>query len=139
MFLAGCAGMALTPQQTQELQNTIDRRRAALLSELREDVERVRKDRLEDLAGSAPDAGDESVATLIADLDRADADRDFSELRGLEAARTRIADGSYGVCADCGGEIGFARLRANPAAVRCIDCQAQHEKTYAGPSAGSSL
>jgi RNA polymerase-binding protein DksA len=131
--------MALTAQQTQELQNTIERRRAALLSELREDIERVRKDRHEDLAGPAPDAGDESVATLIADLDRADADRDFSELRGLEAARTRIADGSYGVCANCGGEIGFERLRANPAAVRCIECQAQHEKTYAGSSAGSSL
>jgi DnaK suppressor protein len=130
--------MALTPQQTQELQHTIERRRAALLAELREDIERVRKDRHEDLAGPAPDAGDESVATLIADLDRADADRDFSELRGLEAARTRIAEGSYGTCANCGGEIGFARLRANPAAVRCIACQAQHEKTYAG-STGSSL
>lgn len=131
--------MALTSQQTKELQSTIERRREALLSELREDIERVRKDRHEDLAGQAPDPGDESVATLIADLDRADADRDFSELRGLDAARMRIADGSYGVCANCGGEIGFERLRANPAAVRCIDCQAQHEKTYAGPSAGSSL
>jgi RNA polymerase-binding protein DksA len=139
MFLAGRDDMALTRQQTQELQGAIERRRTALISELREDIDRVRKHRLEDLAGPAPDAGDESVAILIADLDRADADRDFSELRGLEAARTRIADGSYGVCANCGGEIGFERLRANPAAVRCIDCQAQHEKTYAGPSAGSSL
>ena len=130
--------MALTPQQTQELQATIERRRAALASELREDVERVRRDRHEDLAGAAPDPGDESVATLIADLDHADVGRDLQELRGLEAARGRISDGSYGVCLDCGGEIGFERLRATPSAVRCIDCQTLYEKTYAAPG-GSSL
>jgi len=101
--------------------------------------ERVRRDRHEDLAGASPDAGDESVATLIADLDHADVGRDLDELRGLEAARGRLSDGSYGVCLDCGGEIGFERLRASPAAVRCIDCQTVHEKTYAGPSSGSSL
>ena len=131
--------MALTPQQTQELHAAIERRRAALASELREDMERVRRDRHEDLAGAAPDPGDESVATLIADLDHAEVGRDLEELRGLEAARGRISDGSYGVCLDCGGEIGFERLRASPAAVRCIDCQTVHEKTYAGPSGGSSL
>jgi DnaK suppressor protein len=130
--------MALTQQQTQELQAAIEQRRAALLHEIREDVERVRKDRFEDLAGAAPDAGDESVAALIADLDHADVGRDLSELRGLEAARTRLADGSYGTCANCGGEIGFERLRVNPAAVRCVECQRVHEKTYASPS-GSSL
>jgi RNA polymerase-binding transcription factor DksA len=130
--------MALTPEQTQELHGAIERRRAALISELREDVERVRNDRFEDLAGAAPDAGDESVATLIADLDHADVGRDLSELRGLEAARTRLAEGSYGTCDDCGGDIGLARLRVNPAATRCVDCQRVHEKTHALPG-GSSL
>jgi RNA polymerase-binding protein DksA len=130
--------MALTSQQTQQLQTVIERRRAALLTEVREDVERVRKDRFEDLAGQAPDPGDQSVATLIADLGHADVGRDLSELRGLEAARGRLTDGSYGTCADCGGEIGFERLRANPAAVRCIHCQTVHEKTFASPT-GSSL
>ena len=131
--------MALTPQQTQELQSTIERRRTALLAELQEDVERARRDRHEDLAGASPDPGDESVATLIADLDHADVGRDLDELRSLEAARGRLTEGSYGTCVDCGGEIGFERLRANPAAVRCIGCQTVHEKTYAGPGGGSSL
>ena len=130
--------MALTQQQTQKLHTTIEQRHQALLSELREDVERVRRDRHEELAGTATDAGDESVATLIADLDHADLGRDLNELRDLEAARTRLADGSYGTCADCGGEIGYERLKANPAAARCIACQTRHEKTYGGVS-GSSL
>jgi len=130
--------MALTQQQTQKLHTTIEQRHQALLSELREDVERVRRDRHEELAGTATDAGDESVATLIADLDHAEIGRDLSELRELEAARTRLADGRYGVCDDCGGDIGYERLKANPAAVRCIACQTRHEKTYGGAS-GSSL
>jgi RNA polymerase-binding transcription factor DksA len=134
--------MALTPHQTQKLHTAIEQRREALLAELREDVERVRRDRFEDLAGVAPDPGDQSVATLIADLDHADVGRDLSELRGLEAARTRLADGSYGVCVDCGGDIGFERLKATPAAIRCIACQTTYEKTYANPgfpTSGSSL
>lgn len=129
--------MALTEKQIQELRGAIEQRRTSLIAELRDDVERVRRDRFEDLAGAAPDPGDESVATLIADLGHADMERDLSELRALEAARARLADGSYGVCAECGGDIGVERLRANPAAVRCVDCQRVHEKTFAGPSTSS--
>jgi RNA polymerase-binding protein DksA len=129
--------MALTEKQIQELQGAIERRRTSLVAELRDDVERVRRDRFEDLAGAAPDPGDESVATLIVDLGHADMERDLSELRALEAARARLADGSYGICAECGGDIGVERLRANPAAVRCVDCQRVHEKTFAGPGTSS--
>jgi DnaK suppressor protein len=130
--------MALTQQQTQDLHATIEQRRSALLAELRDDVERVRRHRYEDLAGPAPDPADESVAALIADLDHADVGRDLTELRSLEAARNRLAEGSYGVCADCGGDIGFERLRATPAAIRCIQCQTAYEKTHA-TGIGSSL
>jgi RNA polymerase-binding transcription factor len=129
--------MALTELQKKELRPEIERRRAALISELRADAERVRGDRFEDLAGQAPDPGDESVATLITDLGHANMGRDLSELRALEAALARLRDGSYGICAECGGDIGFERLRANPAAVRCVECQRVHEKTFAGPSTSS--
>jgi len=124
--------MALTPEQTQELRSAVDQRRAALVAEVSRDLDKLREDRLEDLAGAAPDAGDESVASLISDLDQADATRDISELRMLEGARARMADGSYGSCIDCGEDIGFARLRANPGAERCIRCQTLFEKTHAG-------
>jgi len=42
----------------------------------------------------------------------------------LQAALERIADGSYGVCAGCGGEISAARLEARPEATHCINCAA---------------
>lgn len=130
--------MALTPEQTQELQATVEQRRATLQAEVSRDLGKVRADRHENLAGASADPGDESVASLISDLDQADASRDLSELRMLEAARTRFANGSYGACIDCGGDIGFARLRVNPGAERCIRCQTHYEKTHAS-AGGSSL
>jgi DnaK suppressor protein len=74
------------------------------------------------------------VQSLIQDLDQADASRDLSELRTLEAARSRIAEGSYGTCMECAQDIGFERLRVNPGAERCIRCQTQFEKTHGVPT-----
>lgn len=130
--------MALTPGQTEQLRRMIESRRQVLQAELHDGIDRAREDNFEDLAGPAPDAGDESVATLIGDIDHADVSRDLTELRALDAARERMEEGSYGACVECGGEIEYERLKAAPAAIRCISCQRLHEKTYASPS-GSSL
>ena len=124
--------MPLTEQQTHKLRKAIDERRNVLLAELREDAARAREQPYAEHAGSAPDAGDESVATLIADLEQADLTRDLGEFRALEAARERLKVGGYGTCIDCGGDVGYERLKAFPAAARCLHCQERHEKTYAG-------
>jgi RNA polymerase-binding transcription factor len=124
--------MALSHKESEELRGLIENRRQALVDEIREDVARARDEQFGDIAGPAPDAGDESVAELISDLGRAGLSRDLGELRGLDAARERMASDRYGVCVDCGAEISFARLRAEPAALRCVDCQRLHEKTFAG-------
>lgn len=124
--------MPLTQQQTKELGKMINERRTVLLGELREDTERAREQPYSEHAGPAPDTGDESVASLIADLEQADVTRDLDEFRALEAARERIKGGAYGVCADCGSDIVYERLKAFPAALRCIQCQERHEKTYGG-------
>jgi DnaK suppressor protein len=129
--------MALTTQQTEELQGLIDKRRNTLVAEIRQDMAKARAEPFGELAGAAPDAGDESVATLIQDLDQFDVSRDVSELRELDAARGRIKSGEYGTCTDCGSDIEFARLRANPGAARCITCQQTYEKTHAGTTRAS--
>jgi DnaK suppressor protein len=43
--------------------------------------------------------------------------------RRIAEARRALAEGSYGICKDCGCEIPPARLEAAPEAVRCVDCQ----------------
>ena len=49
--------------------------------------------------------------------------RESQELQDIEAALARIGDGSYGICIECGGEIGRARLKADPTAKRCLPCE----------------
>ena len=65
------------------------------------------------------------------EIDDALIERHVRELRALEAARRRLADGSINRCTDCGDDIGYERLLAYPVAVRCVVCQDRHEKTYA--------
>lgn len=52
-----------------------------------------------------------------------------AELVQVQAARQRLADGTYGVCRDCGSPIAGPRLLALPAASRCGACQSIHERS----------
>ena len=45
-------------------------------------------------------------------------------LAEVEAAKARLADGTYGTCEKCGGPIGEGRLEARPTARTCIRCAA---------------
>ena len=71
---------------------------------------------------------DDALADSAAEMDVAMVIRESGELQDIEAALARIADGSYGTCIDCGGEIGRARLRASPTAKRCLPCQQENER-----------
>jgi DnaK suppressor protein len=44
------------------------------------------------------------------------------QLAEIEAAESRIADGTYGRCEICGLDIAPARLEARPTARTCISC-----------------
>jgi DnaK suppressor protein len=73
---------------------------------------------------------DDAVADAAADMDVAMVIRESQELQNIEAALARMADGSYGTCAGCGGEIARARLKAYPTATRCLPCQEKHEHLH---------
>ena len=130
--------MALTREQSIELGAVIEQRRSSLLAEIRDDLARVRAANDSEHAGPAGDPGDQSVADLISDLEQADLGRDVDELRAVEAAHRRYAEGKYGVCVECGTDIDYQRLRAQPAAIRCIECQRRHEKDH-GPLGAPTL
>jgi DnaK suppressor protein len=121
----------LTQQERTELEAIIRREHKRLMSELREEVEQSRQETFGAVEGGVGDSADESVADLLSDLDAAEISRDLNEIRELEAARARLAAGTYGQCADCGTDIPVARLRAQPAALRCVACQGVYEKTHA--------
>jgi len=124
--------MALDATQREELIALIDREMARLRAEVQEGIERSgRTAPYSALTGEAYDSGDQAVADLLTDVEIAEVKRDMSAIEALEAARGRALSGVADTCIDCGGEIPFARLRANPAARRCRSCQEQYESTHA--------
>ncbi|QTE27936.1 TraR/DksA family transcriptional regulator [Pengzhenrongella sicca] len=56
-------------------------------------------------------------ALVVAALERA-----RERVARLDDALARLADGTYGRCDTCGGQIGADRLRALPATTTCIGC-----------------
>ncbi len=57
--------------------------------------------------------------------------RDKEKLIAIEEALEKIREGTYGVCEECGDEIGTGRLKAMPLAKLCVTCQSQREKEIA--------
>jgi RNA polymerase-binding protein DksA len=127
----------MTPEQTSQLTHALSARQTSLLEEVRDELERSGDQHFIDLAGRVTDSGDQAVADVLADLDAAIIDRQVKELRDIDAAQARMRAGSYGVCIDCGQDIGFERLRAYPTAKRCIQCQTKRETRFAHPGTPS--
>ena len=61
------------------------------------------------------------------ELDLAFSDRETRELGEVSNALRRLHGGDYGLCADCGTEIPFDRLKAEPGALRCVACESRFE------------
>jgi RNA polymerase-binding transcription factor len=122
---------ALTPEQLETLRHRLNDRQRSLLLETRDELERTDQRQYAEVIARAPvDEGDQSVGAELADLNMEMMNRHIREIREIEAAKACIDDGSYGTCAECGREIGFERLLAQPTALRCRDCQEQWERTH---------
>lgn len=126
----------MTDQEKAQRAEQLAKRRTVLVEEIGRKLSASR-----DKTGTASidqiiEGGDSASAEAMAGLDLAEAQRDVQELRDVDAARGRLADGSYGVCVDCEEAIADARLVAYPTAKRCTACQTTYEKQRGlGPGA----
>ena len=118
----------MTPAQATELKGMLERRKADLVREIESKLADAKTERVAPDAVSTTDGGDKALLETASGLDLAIVRRDIDELRTVEQALRRIADGTIGECPDCGDTIAPERLRAYPAAVRCAACQAEFER-----------
>lgn len=121
----------LTPVQHTGLTRRLDALERQVRNDIRAMLLQSGDQTYIDLAGLVHDLGDEAAANQLIETDDALIERHLQELRAIEAARRRLADDSINCCLECGDEIGYRRLLVYPVALRCVVCQAQHEKTYA--------
>jgi len=55
-------------------------------------------------------------------------DRERKLIKKIQQAMTRIDDGEFGVCVECGEDIGISRLKARPMTTLCINCKSKQEE-----------
>ncbi len=122
----------LTDADIDHFRERLNRRREELRWLIHDALIASKREDYIELAGSVHDAGEESVAELLADMSLSTLDREVEELKDVESALQRIADGVYGRCTDCGDAIDGARLNAYLTAKRCQPCQTRYETRKRG-------
>lgn len=121
---------ALDSRTRDSLREALHARARQLREEIRQALVKSDSERFLQIAHEVRDLEDESFADLMVDVGLAEIDRDVEELRAIDSALLRVADGSYGVCEVCDRPIDLPRLQAAPEARRCIDCQTLYERTH---------
>ncbi len=111
-----------------ELKTMLDDRRRELQAEVQGKMRGVREEgswggKLNEVL----DAVESAEADIQEDLEFALVQMKSETLNKVNDALTRLEQGSYGNCFDCGEEIAEKRLRALPFAVRCKDCEEARE------------
>ncbi len=80
-----------------------------------------------DQTTNIPDPNDRATLESGRSFELRIRDRERRLLTKIDEAIGRIDEGSYGICEDCGEEIGQKRLEARPVTTLCIDCKTIQE------------
>jgi DnaK suppressor protein len=76
---------------------------------------------------SARDVGDQALMDLERELGISLMEMRNRRRQSIDEALTRLHEGTYGICAECGIEISEKRLQAVPFAKLCVECQSRVE------------
>jgi DnaK suppressor protein len=107
-----------------EIRKDLEKQRTTLLSEAGVIIGSGLNSNQENLA----DVGDQATAVADQNFLLRLKEREQKLLKKIDEALDRIANGTFGICESCGGEIGFKRLKARPVTTLCIDCKTQQEQ-----------
>jgi RNA polymerase-binding protein DksA len=122
--------ITLTPGQRAQLEAELTARRQELERQLAEHLHgQTRAERAHDVL--TQDGDDAPQRLPERDIAAALTNQEQVELERVTTALQRLERGDYGRCVDCGIDIPFDRLKAEPWALRCIDCETARERTAA--------
>ncbi|WHZ22653.1 MAG: RNA polymerase-binding transcription factor DksA [Nitrospira sp.] len=76
---------------------------------------------------SARDVGDQALMDLDRELGISLMEMRNRKRQAIDEALTRLNEGTYGICAECGIEVSEKRLEAVPFAKLCVQCQSRQE------------
>lgn len=114
------------PYMSQEQLDHFEKILISWKRELMDEVDRT-VHHMQDEAANFPDPNDRATQESEFGLELRTRDRERKLLRKIDAALTRIEEGSYGFCDETGEEIGLKRLEARPVATLCLEAQERRE------------
>ena len=122
------AAPAKTGSRYSDLKRMLDDRRRELQAEVQGKMRGVREEgswggKLNEVL----DAVESAEADIQEELEFSLVQMKSETLSKITDALTRLEQGTYGNCFECGDEIAEKRLRALPFAVRCKDCEQARE------------
>ncbi len=112
-------------------QKTLEHFKEELLKQKQEILSDATKTMSENLvvAGEElPDTVDRSSVETDRNFTLKLRDRERKLLKKIDEALSRIDNKTFGVCEECGEEIGVNRLKVRPVATLCIACKEEQEK-----------
>ncbi len=118
--------LAMTDGRYHELHRILEDRRDEIAGEVQDKIRSVRTEATL-TKHHAADITETSEADIQDDIEFALIQMKAETLNKIGAALTRLAEGTYGYCYDCGDEIAERRLRALPFAARCKNCEEVRE------------
>jgi DnaK suppressor protein len=119
-------------EQKKDLdKKTLQRLRKVLLKEREEiigGVKQIYESSKEIGQDGIQDIGDEAANIYNKQILLSLNENERMRLQEVDEALDRIANGTYGICEECGGPIGLKRLEARPVAKYCVPCKTKLEK-----------
>lgn len=109
------------------LQRMLMAKRQEILNEISESLGQSLTEDQQRRLESAMDVGDQALMDLERELGISLMEMRNKKRQMIDEALTRLTEGTYGICADCGVDISEKRLAAVPFAKLCVECQSQQE------------
>ncbi len=106
----------------QEFKVQLEEKRAAILAEANKTLSEMSSNN-----DNIPDPNDRATMESDRGFELRIRDRERKLLAKVDEAIQRIDEGEYGLCEECGDEIGLERLAARPVTTLCIDCKTAQE------------
>lgn len=115
-------------ERIKEIRNNLLKRRNEILNEAKEQISKAIRGDTRQLVETALDEGDLAEINIQEgiNLQRLSIYRDT--LRDIDEALRKINEGTYGICEECGQEIGQNRLTVMPTTRFCVSCQEKREQ-----------
>jgi DnaK suppressor protein len=124
--VAPVVAQAPTAARYEDLKKMLLERQREIMNEVQGKIRDVRAEGSEK-DHEVLDPGETSEVDIQEDIEFALIQMKAETLHKINEALSRLEEGTYGYCFECGEEIAQPRLRALPFAVRCKDCEEARE------------